>query len=156
VPDLFQHGRYEAQMRGVLRPRRPSGLYEESLAARPTAEAHTFLGWDLVVPGRPRPRDRVLQARDRLRSRLSGTPYNDIGAYLIERGALDDAIPWLQRGEGRSALRGPRVPALQPRARVRREGDALGRAARVQEAVTVQAGYEPALRAIAALRVRLN
>src|SRR6266508_2061888 len=26
-----------------------------------------------------------------------GNPYNDIGAYLIEIGRLDDAIPWLER-----------------------------------------------------------
>ena len=24
-----------------------------------------------------------------------GNPYNDIGAYLIEKGRLDEAIPWL-------------------------------------------------------------
>ena len=26
-----------------------------------------------------------------------GNPYNDIGAYLIERGEYDEAVPWLER-----------------------------------------------------------
>jgi Tfp pilus assembly protein PilF len=26
-----------------------------------------------------------------------GNPYNDIGAYLIEQGKHEDAIPWLER-----------------------------------------------------------
>ena len=26
-----------------------------------------------------------------------GNPYNDIGAYLIQQGKLDEAIPWLER-----------------------------------------------------------
>ncbi|HEX6880370.1 MAG TPA: tetratricopeptide repeat protein, partial [Terriglobales bacterium] len=26
-----------------------------------------------------------------------GNPYNDIGAYLIETGKLDEAIPWLEK-----------------------------------------------------------
>jgi Tfp pilus assembly protein PilF len=26
-----------------------------------------------------------------------GNPYNDIGAYLIEQGRCDEAIPWLER-----------------------------------------------------------
>jgi len=34
-------------------------------------------------------------------------PYNDIGAYLIEQGALDDAVPWLERAK--------RAPRYEPR-----------------------------------------
>jgi Tfp pilus assembly protein PilF len=26
-----------------------------------------------------------------------GNPYNDIGAYLIQQGKLDEAIPWLEK-----------------------------------------------------------
>ena len=32
-----------------------------------------------------------------------GNPYNDIGAYLIQKGQFDQAIPWLER-----ALQAPR------------------------------------------------
>ena len=35
-----------------------------------------------------------------------GTPYNDIGAYLIEQGKLDQALPWLEK-----ATRAPRHEA---------------------------------------------
>jgi Tfp pilus assembly protein PilF len=36
-----------------------------------------------------------------------GNPYNDIGAYLIAKGELDDAIPWLERAK--------RAPRYEPR-----------------------------------------
>ncbi len=36
-----------------------------------------------------------------------GNPYNDIGAYLIGKGALDDAVPWLERAK-RAARYEPR------------------------------------------------
>src|SRR6266851_5133761 len=36
-----------------------------------------------------------------------GNPYNDIGVYLIEKGALDDAVPWLERAK--------RAPRYEPR-----------------------------------------
>jgi Tfp pilus assembly protein PilF len=28
-----------------------------------------------------------------------GNPYNDIGAYLISKGELDEAIPWLEKAK---------------------------------------------------------
>ena len=28
-----------------------------------------------------------------------GTPYNDIGVYLMERESLDEALPWLQKAK---------------------------------------------------------
>ena len=36
-----------------------------------------------------------------------GNPYNDIGAYLIEMGRYDDAIPWLEKAT--------RAPRYEPR-----------------------------------------
>jgi Tfp pilus assembly protein PilF len=28
-----------------------------------------------------------------------GNPYNDIGAYLIAKGELDEAVPWLEKAK---------------------------------------------------------
>lgn len=69
-------------------------LYEKSLSWYPTAEAFTFLGWTSSVQG---DFDRAIEFC-RLAIGLDpdyGAPYNDIGAYLIEKGDLDSAIPWL-------------------------------------------------------------
>jgi tetratricopeptide (TPR) repeat protein len=71
-------------------------LFRQSLAVRPTAEAHTFLGWTYSGLG---------QFEEAIGECLKaievdpefGNPYNDIGAYLIELGRPEEAIPWLRR-----------------------------------------------------------
>jgi Tfp pilus assembly protein PilF len=73
-------------------------LYRESLAVKPTAEAHTFLGWALSFHGD------LDGAIDECKLAISvdpefGNPYNDIGAYLIQKGDFDAAIPWLERAK---------------------------------------------------------
>jgi Tfp pilus assembly protein PilF len=73
-------------------------LYRESLAALPTAEAHTFLGWALSWQGDV---DGAIEECKRaiLVDPEFGNPYNDIGVYLIEKGDLDGAIPWLEKAK---------------------------------------------------------
>ncbi|HYS99623.1 MAG TPA: tetratricopeptide repeat protein [Thermoplasmata archaeon] len=75
---------------------RAADAYERSIHMAPTAEAHTFHGWTLSFMGR------YEDAIDACKNAVGvdptfGNPYNDIGAYLIELGRLDDAIPWLER-----------------------------------------------------------
>jgi Tfp pilus assembly protein PilF len=71
-------------------------LYRESLAVLPTAEAHTFLGWALSWQGDV---DGAIEECKRaiLVDPEFGNPYNDIGVYLMEKGDLDAAIPWLEQ-----------------------------------------------------------
>jgi Tfp pilus assembly protein PilF len=71
-------------------------LYRESLRLFPSAEAYTFLAWTY---GR---RGDLLRAIALCRRAIAvdpdfGNPYNDIGAYLIELGQPDAAIPYLER-----------------------------------------------------------
>src|SRR4030081_3704358 len=80
--------------------------YQRSVAVHPTAEAHTFLGWSMSFQGR------LEEATTECRRAIEidpdfGNPYNDIGAYLIAKGALDDAVPWLERAK-RAARYEPR------------------------------------------------
>src|SRR6185436_3663321 len=99
---LFQSA-YEAQMRGELDE--AADLYKQSIEAFPTAEAHTFLGWTYSFMGLT---DEAI-AECQLAIDVDpdfGNPYNDIGAYLIERGDLRGALPWLRR-----ALAAPRYEA---------------------------------------------
>jgi len=71
-------------------------LYRGSLALHPTAEAHTFLGWTYHFQGK------IDEAIAECKRAIEvdpdfGNPYNDIGAYLIDLGRHDDAIPWLEQ-----------------------------------------------------------
>lgn len=71
-------------------------LYLGSLALYPTAEAHTFLGWTYHFQGK------IDEAIAECKRAIEidpdfGNPYNDIGAYLIDLGRHDEAIPWLEQ-----------------------------------------------------------
>jgi tetratricopeptide (TPR) repeat protein len=89
----FQHA-YEQQMKGKLEE--AEHLYRKSIEIYPTAEAHTFLGWTYSFMGRLD--DAIAECRRAIEVDPDfGNPYNDIGAYLIERGSLDEAIPWLEK-----------------------------------------------------------
>jgi tetratricopeptide (TPR) repeat protein len=92
---LFQQA-YEAQQRGQLRE--AIALYERSLEAHPTAEAHTFLGWTWSFLG---DLDEAIACCKRAIEvdPSFGNPYNDIGAYLIELGREEEAVTWLERAK---------------------------------------------------------
>lgn len=86
----------ELQMRRELEE--AMRCYRESLALCPTAEAHTFLGWALSWKGD------IDGALEHCKRAIDvdpdfGNPYNDIGAYLIQKGDLGGAIPWLERAK---------------------------------------------------------
>ncbi len=89
----WQRG-HEAQMRGRLDE--AIEFYTRSIEIWPTAEAYTFRGWAKSFQGR------TDEAIEECLKAIEvdpdyGNPYNDIGAYLIEKGDLGGAIPWLKR-----------------------------------------------------------
>ena len=72
--------------------------YRRSIAIHPSAEAHTFLGWALSHQGRHE--DAIAECHRAITvDPTFGNPYNDIGAYLIELGREDEAVPWLERAK---------------------------------------------------------
>ena len=90
---FFQEA-YTAQMQGDFE--RAAELYRESLELHPTAEAHTFLGWTYHFQGKIE--DAIAECKRAIELDPDfGNPYNDIGAYLIELGQFDEAIPWLEQ-----------------------------------------------------------
>jgi Tfp pilus assembly protein PilF len=96
---LFQEA-YEHQMRGELDE--AIELYKQSIETFATAEGHTFLGWTYSFQGRwDEAIEECLRAIEV--DPTFGNPYNDIGAYLVEKDKLDEAITWFER-----ALRAPR------------------------------------------------
>ena len=85
---------YEHQQKGEFEE--AIELYSHSIEAFPTAEAYTFRGWAYSFQGD------YTQAIADCRRAIKvdpdfGNPYNDIGAYLIEQGQWDAAIPWLEK-----------------------------------------------------------
>jgi Tfp pilus assembly protein PilF len=85
---------YDAQTQGRLDE--ALEYYKRSIRLHPTAEAHTFLGWTYSFKGR------LDEAIEQCKEAIAldpdlGNPYNDIGAYLIEKGQLAAAIPWLRK-----------------------------------------------------------
>jgi tetratricopeptide (TPR) repeat protein len=88
------HDAYRVQMEGKLDE--AVQLYRESIASRPTAEAHTFLGWTYSFQGKYD--EAIVECQKAIAVDPEfGNPYNDIGAYLIGLGRQDEAIPWLER-----------------------------------------------------------
>jgi len=150
--DLFRQA-YAAQMEGQLD--RAIELYRRSIEVHPTAEAHTFLGWTHSFMGR------YDAAIGECRKAIEvdpefGNPYNDIGAYLIELGRHDEAIPWLRR-----ALKARRYdPRHYPHfnlSRIYAHRFEYDRAIKeLQRAIALEPGYTLARRELARLSARLN
>lgn len=91
--ELFQRA-YHLQMQGELEL--AIAMYKRSIAAHPTAEAYTFLGWTYRFQGK------IELAIEECKKAIEvdptlGNPYNDIGSYLIEMEQYEEAIPWLER-----------------------------------------------------------
>ncbi|MEW6207774.1 MAG: tetratricopeptide repeat protein [Acidobacteriota bacterium] len=149
---LFKEA-YEAQMQNELD--RAADHYLQSIREYPTAEAHTFLGWTYSFMGL------TDEAIDECRKAIEtdadfGNPYNDIGAYLIEKGDLYGAIPWLRR-----AMKAARYECyFYPHFNLGRVYEALGRQFdalnEYKAALDLNPGYALALKAFRELQGRLN
>jgi tetratricopeptide (TPR) repeat protein len=149
---LFQEA-YDRQMRGELDE--AVDLYRRSIDVFPTAEAHTFLGWAYSFQGRLD--DAIAECRKAIDIDPEfGNPYNDIGAYLIEQGKLEDAVPWLQR-----ALRAERYASYHfawfNLGRVYLGTELYARASECfTKALEIEPDYEVARRALAAAKKRVH
>jgi tetratricopeptide (TPR) repeat protein len=134
----FQLG-YEAQMQGRLEE--AVAHYQRSIGLHPTAEAHTFLGWAYSFQGRPD--DAIAQCQIAISVDPDfGNPYNDIGAYLIELGRDDEAVPW-RGGAPPAARAGPRHEILE----------AIGE---LERAIEIEPRYVMARKELHRLRGLLN
>ncbi|MBI3395311.1 MAG: tetratricopeptide repeat protein, partial [Spirochaetia bacterium] len=83
--------------------------YKRSVEICPSAEAHTFMGWALSCQGL------YELAIEECRKAIAidpdfGNPYNDIGAYLIELGRLDEAEEWLEKAKHANRYDNPEFP----------------------------------------------
>ena len=149
---LFESA-YEAQMRGELDE--AVALYRLSLQAHPTAEAHTFLGWTYSFQGRLE--DAIEECKKAIAVDPDfGNPYNDIGAYLIQMGRHDEAIPWLEKATGAARYESPHFPRFNlGRAYVAKQ--MYNRALEeFRQALSLRPDYAAAQAVIEALKRKLN
>ncbi len=121
--------------------------FRRSITAYPTAEGHTFLGWSLSHLGR------VDEAIAECKKAIAvdpeyGNPYNDIGAYLIELGKADEAVPWLEKAMGAKRYCCYEYPHAN-RGRIHLMKGQLEEAKRAfDRALTYDPGYLPALQGL--------
>ncbi|TLY45387.1 MAG: tetratricopeptide repeat protein [Nitrospirae bacterium] len=130
-------------------------LYTESVELYPTAEAYTFRGWTHSFMGML---DEAIEDCHRAIAVDPdfGNPYNDIGAYLIEKGQLDDAIEWLEKATRAKRYESPAFPHLNL-GRVyekKREWDKALEC--YQQALRINPKYDLAQRAFTRLRAMMN
>jgi Tfp pilus assembly protein PilF len=153
LAERFFEEAYRLQMKGQFSE--AVELYKKSIESFPTAEAHTFLGWTYHLMGRVD--DAIAECHRAIEvDPTFGNPYNDIGAYLIEKGRLDEAIPWLER-----ALQAPRYESYTyPHMNLGRvyeaKRDWLRARDEFRKALEQNPDYTPAKQGVARIRGLLN
>ncbi|MCP9440857.1 MAG: tetratricopeptide repeat protein [Nitrospira sp.] len=150
--NLFQQA-FERQMKGELEE--AVTLYKQSLAAHPTAEAYTFLGWTYSFMGRLD--DAIEECHKAIaRDPDLGNPYNDIGVYLIEKGELDEAIVWFKKAMQAKRYESPAFPYLNLGRVYEKKGQWTEAINAYKQAVALNPNYVLARKALGRLISMLN
>jgi Tfp pilus assembly protein PilF len=130
-------------------------LFDQSIAAKPTAEGYTFRGWALSHLGRL---DEAIEDCHRA-IRIDpefGNPYNDIGVYLIQRSQFDEAIPWLERAKLAKRYEPRHYPYTNLGSIYERKGMWREAMREYKEALHLEPRHLPARKAAARLRAQMN
>lgn len=130
-------------------------LYKKSIEILPTAEAHTYLGWAFSFL---REFDAAI-AECKTAISLDpgfGNPYNDIGAYLIQQGEPEEAMPWLQLAINAARYATPHYPHYNMGRVLERRGDWFEALDEYRAALAIDAGYTLAKDAYYRLLALLN
>jgi tetratricopeptide (TPR) repeat protein len=144
---------YEAQMRGDLE--RAVELYTRSIEVWPTAEAYTYRGWAKSFQGRVD--EAIADCEEAIKVDPEfGNPYNDIGAYLIERGDDFGAIPWLRRALTAKRYECYFYPHFNLGRIYERHGDLIRAMNCYKTAYDLNHNYAQALHAFRRMQARLN
>jgi tetratricopeptide (TPR) repeat protein len=144
---------YEAQMRRELDE--AADLYRQSIDAYPTAEAYTFLGWTCSFMGL------LDEAIENCRRAIEtdpdfGNPYNDIGAYLIEKGDLAGAVEWLERAKAAKRYESYFYPYFNLGRIYETRGKLFEAMREYRSAIDLNPNYALAIQALRRLQSKLN
>lgn len=149
---FFQQA-YEAQMRGDLDE--AADLYKQSIEAFPTAEAHTFLGWTYSFMGLSD--DAIQECHRAIEVDPDfGNPYNDIGAYLIEKGDYHSAIEWLEQAKKAERYEAHFYPCFNLGRVYQATGKWFDALREYKAAIDLNPNYKVAIKAFRSLQSKLN
>ncbi len=130
-------------------------MYKRSIELHPTAEAHTFLGWTLSFMGRYedaiRECKRVIEIDPEF-----GNPWNDIGAYLIELGREDEAVPYLEKATTARRYEGYALPHFNLSRVFLNKGMLQKALEELGKALEADPEYVPAKEAFAEIEIQLQ
>ncbi len=144
---------YEYQMNGKLEA--AIDCYKKSITIHPTAEAYTFLGWTYSMMCHYD--EAIAECHKAIELDPDfGNPYNDIGAYYIELGLLDEAIPWLEKAINASRYESYCYPHLNLGRIWEKKGGWDKAIDAYQRALNANPNYILAARALNRLRGMLN
>jgi Tfp pilus assembly protein PilF len=130
-------------------------IYTQSIEICPTAEAHTFRGWAYQSMGRLD--DAISECRRAIEvDPTLGNPYNDIGAYLIAKGELDEAISWLQQAKTAPRYEPRHFPYMNLGRVYAAKGLIAQAIAEFERALELQPGDPTCTQMLARLRAMLN
>ena len=130
-------------------------LYQASLAACPTAEAHTYLGWVYSFEGRYAAA--IAECKRAIAVDPSfGNPYNDIGCYLMALGREEEAIPWLKQAMHAERYEAPQFPHVNLARVYEKQGQVLDAVAEYGRALDKVPGYAPAVTGLRRLQGKVN
>jgi tetratricopeptide (TPR) repeat protein len=147
------HEAYQRQVKGELEE--AVSLYKESIECYPTAEAYTFLGWTYSFMGRVD--DAIAECHKAIEvDPTFGNPYNDIGAYLIQKGEIDAAIPWFERALQASRYESYCYPHMNLGRAYEAKRDWLRAKEEFRKALAENRDYIPAAQGLARIRGYLN
>jgi Tfp pilus assembly protein PilF len=150
--NLFQQA-FERQMKGDLEE--AVALYKQSIATHPTAEGYTFLGWTYSFMGRLD--DAIEECHKAIAQDPDfGNPYNDIGAYLIEKGEFEEAITWFQKAMHAKRYESPAYPHFNLGRVYERKGNWTEAIESYKKALTLDPNYALARKALGRLVSSLN
>lgn len=147
---LWQRG-YVHHVRGEYA--RAIEQFRESIAVRPSAEAHTYLGWSLSHLGRLEEAIAECKAAIRLDPDF-GNPYNDIGVYLIALGRSDEAVEWLEKAIGSKRYCCYQFAHFNLGRVLLEQGKLTAARRSFERALEYDPGYEPARQALEFIRRR--
>lgn len=130
-------------------------IYKRSIEVRPTAEAYTFLGWAYSHQGD------LDQAIENCFKAIEtdpdfGNPYNDIGAYYIEKEMYEEAIPWLKKAMEAKRYECYHYPHLNLGRVYLHQKRYEGALKEFEKALEIEPDYRPARIQVAKLRAMFN
>src|SRR5713226_6906603 len=130
-------------------------FYTKSTKRNQTAEAYTFRGWAYQFLGRTD--DAIEECKKAIEVDPSfGNPYNDIGAYLIAKGQLDDAVEWLEQAKTAPRYEPRHFPYMNLARVYAAKGMVLKAIHELEEALRIQPDDPTCSQMLARLRATLN